>query len=163
MGATAAVTSATAERATRARIAIAGLAKSYGDLQVFRDIDLALGEREIVTVVGPSGCGKTTLLRCISGLIVPSAGTVSIDGTLVDAPLPGTALVGAVLAEIFASIDGLGMFILANARALQQNEAVVGVLMLAAFGIGFDLLTNATLRRWFPWYRRSDMPEGRAG
>lgn len=68
----------------------------------------------------------------------------------------GRALVGAVLAEIFASIDGLGMFILADARALQQNEAVVGVLMLAGFGIGFDALTGAVLRRWFPWYRRGE-------
>ena len=71
----------------------------------------------------------------------------------------GRALVGAVLAEIFASIDGLGMFILANARGLQQNEAVVGVLMLAGFGIAFDALTNAVLRRWFPWYRREDRKE----
>lgn len=68
----------------------------------------------------------------------------------------GRALVGAVLAEIFASIDGLGMFILSNARGLQQNEAVVGVLMLAAFGIAFDALTNRVLRRWFPWYRRDE-------
>lgn len=68
----------------------------------------------------------------------------------------GRALVGAVLAEIFASVDGLGMFILSNAQGLRQNEAVVGVLMLAGFGIAFDALTNAVLRRWFPWYRRED-------
>jgi len=35
-----------------------------------------------------------------------------------------------------------------------QNEAVVGVLMLAGFGLGFDALMNAVLRKWFPWYRR---------
>ena len=68
----------------------------------------------------------------------------------------GRALVGAVLAEIFASIEGQGMFILANARGLQQNEAVVGVLMLAAFGLGFDALMNWVLRTWFPWYRSDD-------
>jgi ABC-type nitrate/sulfonate/bicarbonate transport system permease component len=68
----------------------------------------------------------------------------------------GRSLVGAVLAEIFASIEGQGMYILANARALQQNEAVVGVLMLAGFGIGFDALMNWVLRRWFPWYRRDE-------
>lgn len=72
----------------------------------------------------------------------------------------GRALVGAVLAEIFASIEGQGMFVLANARALQQNEAVVGVLMLAAFGIGFDACMNGVLKKWFPWYRRD---EGRSG
>ncbi|HMK67176.1 MAG TPA: ATP-binding cassette domain-containing protein, partial [Stellaceae bacterium] len=40
----------------------------YGALEVFRDVSLEIGEREIVTLVGPSGCGKTTLLRCIDGL-----------------------------------------------------------------------------------------------
>lgn len=75
------------------RIEISGLGKRYGELQVFQDIDLSFGEREIVTVVGPSGCGKTTLLRCICGLIPVSSGEVSIDGTRVDAPLPGVAMV----------------------------------------------------------------------
>jgi ABC-type nitrate/sulfonate/bicarbonate transport system permease component len=66
----------------------------------------------------------------------------------------GRALVGTVLAEIFASIDGLGLFILSNARGLRQNEAVVGVLLLALFGLTFEWLMNGTLRRYFPWYRR---------
>lgn len=72
----------------------------------------------------------------------------------------GRALVGAVLAEIFASVDGLGMFILANARGLRQNEAVVGVLMLAAFGLVFEFAMNWVLRRYFPWYRRDDQKGG---
>ena len=84
---------AQAVESPRARIEIAGVGKSYGDLQVFRDIDLSFGEREIVTVVGPSGCGKTTLLRCICGLIPVSEGEVRIDGVRVDEPLPGVAMV----------------------------------------------------------------------
>lgn len=68
----------------------------------------------------------------------------------------GRALVGAVLAEIFASVDGLGMFILANARGLRQNEAAVGVLLLAAFGLLFEFAMNWVLRRYFPWYRRDE-------
>lgn len=71
----------------------------------------------------------------------------------------GRALVGAVLAEIFASIEGLGMFILANARGLLQNEAVVGVMMLAAFGLSFEGFMNWVLRRYFPWYRRDEAAE----
>jgi ABC-type nitrate/sulfonate/bicarbonate transport system permease component len=66
----------------------------------------------------------------------------------------GRSLVGSVLAEIYASIDGLGLFILANARGLRQNDAVVGVLLLAAFGLAFEWLMNWVLRRYFPWYRR---------
>lgn len=66
----------------------------------------------------------------------------------------GRALVGTVLAEIYASIHGIGFFILSNARALEQNTAMCAVLILAAFGITMDALMGWVLRTWFPWYRR---------
>jgi ABC-type nitrate/sulfonate/bicarbonate transport system ATPase subunit len=75
------------------RIQVQGLGKHYGSLEVFRGIDLTVGSREIVAIVGPSGCGKTTLLRCIDGLIAPSAGVITIEGERVDGPLPGVAMV----------------------------------------------------------------------
>jgi len=75
------------------RIAIRGVAKRFGTLEVFRDINLTFGEREIVTVVGPSGCGKTTLLRCIDGLIPYNEGEIVIDGAKVDSPREGVAMV----------------------------------------------------------------------
>jgi ABC-type nitrate/sulfonate/bicarbonate transport system permease component len=70
----------------------------------------------------------------------------------------GRALVGTVLAEIYASIHGVGFFILANARALEQNRAMCAVLILAAFGIAMDVLMSWVLKTYFPWYRR----EGRS-
>lgn len=79
--------------APAARIRVRGLGKRYGALEVFRDVDMDVGDREIVAIVGPSGCGKTTLLRCIDGLIPPSSGKVAISGTEVTAPLPGVAMV----------------------------------------------------------------------
>src|SRR6266705_997661 len=78
---------------TDARIRVQGLAKHYGPLEVFRDVDLDVGATEIVAIVGPSGCGKTTLLRCIDGLIPPSAGTITIEGERIERPLPGVAMV----------------------------------------------------------------------
>ncbi len=75
------------------RIQIDGVAKQFGDLRVFQDIDLAIGEREIVSIVGPSGCGKTTLLRCIDGLVQPSEGEIRIDGAKVTEPPRGVAVV----------------------------------------------------------------------
>jgi len=75
------------------RIKVAGLGKSYGVYEVFRRIELEVGDREIVAIVGPSGCGKTTLLRCIDGLIAPSVGDITIEGERVDAPLAGVAMV----------------------------------------------------------------------
>jgi len=68
----------------------------------------------------------------------------------------GRTLIGATLAEIYTAVDGLGYYILANARGLRQNEAFVGVLMLCFFGLVFEGLMVYALRRWFPWYRRDD-------
>lgn len=82
-----------AQRAADARIKVRGLGKAYGQLTVFRDINLDVGKSEIVAIVGPSGCGKTTLLRCIDGLITPSMGEITVEGERVDAPLPGIAMV----------------------------------------------------------------------
>jgi len=77
----------------KAHIRLKGLAKCYGALEVFRGIDLNVGEREIVAIVGPSGCGKTTLLRCIDGLLPLDEGEVWVDDKRVIEPIPGVAMV----------------------------------------------------------------------
>jgi len=79
--------------ARRARIKVAGLGKRYGPFEVFKSVDLEVGEREIVALVGPSGCGKTTLLRCIDGLLPVDAGDILVEGERVSEPRPGVAMV----------------------------------------------------------------------
>jgi NitT/TauT family transport system ATP-binding protein len=83
------------EQVSRAheRIVVSGVGKSFGSLEVFRGIDLTVGEAEILALVGPSGCGKTTLLRCIDGLIPVSDGAILIDGEEVVKPRQGVAMV----------------------------------------------------------------------
>jgi len=49
-------------------------------------IDLEVPRGEHVLLIGPSGCGKTTLLRAVAGLVAPTAGTVSLFGTLASEP-----------------------------------------------------------------------------
>ena len=61
------------------------VAKSYGGTEVLHEIDLALRDREFMTVLGPSGSGKTTVLRLIGGLIRPTRGAVLLDGTDISA------------------------------------------------------------------------------
>jgi len=58
------------------------LKKSYGETEAIGDVSFDVQAGELVCVVGPSGCGKTTLLKCISGLLEPTAGTVRVDGNL---------------------------------------------------------------------------------
>jgi NitT/TauT family transport system ATP-binding protein len=62
-------------------IEIAGVSKRYGNARAVLDgIDLTVGKEEFVTLIGPSGCGKSTVLKLISGLTVPSNGTIRVDG-----------------------------------------------------------------------------------
>ncbi len=67
--------------------------KRYGGLQVFRDVNLEVSEREVLAIIGPSGCGKTTLLRCLDGLIPLTEGEINIEGERVAGPREGVAMV----------------------------------------------------------------------
>ncbi|MBR2674830.1 MAG: ABC transporter ATP-binding protein [Mogibacterium sp.] len=63
-----------------ARIEINGLVKSFGDLRALDDVTLSLEKGQIVGLLGPNGSGKTTLIKILNGLLVPTEGSVSIDG-----------------------------------------------------------------------------------
>ncbi len=63
---------------------LTGIDKFYGNNHVLRNVDLAVPEGEFVVIVGPSGCGKTTLLRVIAGLERIDAGTIEMDGVVVN-------------------------------------------------------------------------------
>mgnify|MGYP001019265018 CR=1 FL=1 len=52
--------------------------KSYGHVQVLSGASLVVNENERVGIVGPNGCGKSTLLSCISGIMAPDSGTISV-------------------------------------------------------------------------------------
>jgi NitT/TauT family transport system ATP-binding protein len=82
-----------AARPSAGRITVRNLGKRFGALQVFRNIDFDVGEREILAIVGPSGCGKTTLLRCIDGLLPHDEGEIRVGDQLVNDPIPGVAMV----------------------------------------------------------------------
>ncbi len=70
-------------------IRLEGLRKSFGAVQVLKDINLELPEREFITLVGPSGCGKTTLLRIIAGLETADSGVIYHGHTRVSDLAPG--------------------------------------------------------------------------
>lgn len=66
---------------------------STGSVEAIGDITFTTGAGELVCIVGPSGCGKTTLLKCVAGLLAPTAGTVTLHGKEVTGPPPNMALV----------------------------------------------------------------------
>jgi len=64
----------------KSMVRIERLGKSFGNLQVLRDIDMTVSKREVVVLIGASGSGKTTLLRCVNCLETPTSGRIWVDG-----------------------------------------------------------------------------------
>jgi branched-chain amino acid transport system ATP-binding protein len=59
-------------------VTLRGVSTVYGSVPMLRDIDIEVGESEIVCVLGPNGAGKSTLFKTVAGLIAPVTGTVRI-------------------------------------------------------------------------------------
>lgn len=62
------------------------LKKSFGSIEVLKDINVEILPQEVVVVIGPSGSGKSTFLRCLNGLEKASGGTITISGTEITHP-----------------------------------------------------------------------------
>lgn len=96
---------------------------------------------------------RSNRLSVLIGIVLPSSMPYLLAGIRLAA---GRALIGAVVAEFFLSVGGVGYYILYNSRSYHHAEAFVGVLLLAGFGVGFELLVAWTTQRFMPWYRRGD-------
>ena len=57
--------------------------KSFGNLEVIKDISFSLEKGETLSIIGSSGSGKTTLLRCLNFLEIPDAGTITVKGEMI--------------------------------------------------------------------------------
>lgn len=62
------------------KISVSHLSKSFGRLEVLKDISTDITEGEVVCVIGPSGSGKSTFLRCINRLEQLTSGSITVDG-----------------------------------------------------------------------------------
>ncbi len=96
---------------------------------------------------------RSSRMNVLSEIVLPASMPYLLAGFRLAA---GRALIGAVVEEFFISQGGIGYYILYNSRSYHHNEAFVGVLLLAGFGVGFELLVNWATKRFMPWYRRDE-------
>lgn len=61
-------------------IVVKNLKKSFGHLEVLKDINISVKQKEVVCIIGPSGSGKSTFLRCLNLLEQPTSGEIDIEG-----------------------------------------------------------------------------------
>ncbi len=64
-------------------IRIEKLNKSFGKLEVLKDVDLSFEGGEVVCLIGPNGSGKTTLIKCLLGLVIPDSGSIYYKDNLI--------------------------------------------------------------------------------
>lgn len=109
--------------------------------------------KDYIEVARAFGAGR---MRMLFEIVLPASMPYFLAGLRLAG---GRALIGAVVAEFFTAIGGLGYFILYNSRTFHHDAAFVAVLFLAAFGVAVDALINWSTRRFLPWYRRDDRVE----
>jgi polar amino acid transport system ATP-binding protein len=90
-------------------VAVEGVHKRFGRIEVLRGIDLVVGRGQVVVVVGPSGSGKSTLLACINHLESIDAGRISVDGELLGYRQEGERLYELREREVAARRAQIGM------------------------------------------------------
>src|SRR5215471_10859600 len=105
-------------------LTVAGVDAGYGAVRVLEDVSVKVGGGETVVLLGTNGNGKSTLMKCIMGIVHPSAGTVTaeIDGERYD-------LVGRAIEDI---VD-LGIALVPEGRRLFPRLTVEENLLLGAF------------------------------
>ena len=67
-------------------IEVSHLKKSFGDVQVLKDINTVVEKGDVISIIGPSGTGKSTFLRCLNLLERPDSGSIALDGVEITSP-----------------------------------------------------------------------------
>jgi branched-chain amino acid transport system ATP-binding protein len=73
--------SVTASPALGAKLSVGGLVAGYGPVPVVNEMSIAADGGKLVGIVGPNGSGKSTFIKAVMGIVKPSGGTVTLDGT----------------------------------------------------------------------------------
>ena len=126
-----------------ASLELRGVAQRFGDTQALAAVDLAVPAGSYVVLLGPSGSGKTTLLSILGGFLLPTAGTVLIDGADVTAVPPAKRPTATVFQDyaLFPHLSvagnigfGLAMQRIPRAERLRRTGAVLDLVGLAGYG-----------------------------
>jgi polar amino acid transport system ATP-binding protein len=87
------------------KLVLENVSKSFESQPVLRDIDLAVGEHEVVCLIGSSGSGKSTLLKCVNLLIPIDEGSIWLDGLEITSPSVNPNIVREKMGIVFQAFN----------------------------------------------------------
>jgi branched-chain amino acid transport system ATP-binding protein len=123
-----------------------GVIMRFGGLTAVRDVDLTVNNGEIVGLIGPNGAGKTTFFNCLTGLYVPTEGTVSYRGTVL--PPKPHLVTKAGIARTFQNIRLFAnMTVLENVLVGRHTRTREGLLSALIRGPGYHRAEAASRAR----------------
>ncbi|KJS28954.1 MAG: ABC transporter [Desulfatitalea sp. BRH_c12] len=128
----------------KAVLTVTQLTKTFGGLHALDGVDLTIGRNEIVALIGPNGAGKTTLFNCLTGVYIPTGGSVEITS-----PEGHTTRLNGLKPD---KVTSLGMARTFQNIRLFQNMTVLENVMIGRHcrmhaGIPGAILRNARTRR----------------
>ena len=109
-------------------VRIRNLKKSFGDVEVLRDVDMDVQKGEVVVILGPSGSGKSTMLRCVNRLEEPTGGEIWLEDIQVNDPKTNInevrERVGMVFQQfnLFPHLTAKGNVMLAQRKVLKRSK-----------------------------------------
>ncbi|MEU1814317.1 ABC transporter ATP-binding protein [Streptomyces roseifaciens] len=123
-----------------------GVTMRFGGLTAVRNVDLTVHHNEIVGLIGPNGAGKTTFFNCLTGLYVPTEGTVAFQGTTL--PPKPHLVTKAGIARTFQNIRLFAnMTVLENVLVGRHTRTKEGLFSALLRGPGFRRAEQASETR----------------
>ena len=122
-------------------LSLAQLSLSFGGLRALSELDLIVGDCEIVSLIGPNGAGKTTVFNVVTGVYEPSSGDVRFAGQSIAGHEPH-------------KIADLGIARTFQSLRLFMNMSVIDNVMAATYGGTRATPVESVLR--LPWARREE-------
>ena len=131
-------------------LTVSGLVKRFGGFTAVNNVSFRLEQGEILGLIGPNGSGKSTIFNMLSGTLVPSAGSISFDGTEIAGLAPHRIInrgVGRTFQiprpfhrlSIFENVALAGFYGQGGRSRVKAEEAAMRALALVGLGSGRDV------------------------
>ncbi len=120
-------------------IEITHLHKRFGKFVALHDISLTINRGTVTGIIGPNGSGKSTLIKCLLGLVRPTSGTVTLNGTLLNGSCDYRHSIGYVPQIARFPLDLTGSEIIGIVKGLRKEPAVLEQGLIELFDLQHEL------------------------